>query len=323
MVLRIPLTVPMALLLLGCAGGPRLDPERSAELAASVTQASTTTGPELRSEDAVKRPGERPKAMDPLEKAVLAAVANPDRPASDRVRDNPRQSGAVLRFFRISPGMRVLDLYSGGGYYTELLSYVVGTNGHVVAHNNTPYLEFAKADLPGRFAGGRLPNVERLLAENNALKLPAGSFDAVLMTNVYHDIYFVDEKAGWPRIDGPKLLAEVIQSLKPGGVLALSDFIPVAWIWPQLWLNFVAGFYGACDMRYSLSRYRRLARDTGFRPVVERNVNGHTLPTFAFLKSVEPLLKEYRRHSNLETRMLHVMCRLGLLRYSILAFEKI
>jgi predicted methyltransferase len=213
----------MALLLLGCAGGPRLDPERSADLAASVTQASTTTGPELRSEDAVKRPGERPKVMDPVEKAVLAAVANPDRPASDRVRDQPRQSAAVLRFFHIAPGMRVLDLYSGGGYYTELLSYVVGTNGRVVAHNNTPYLEFAKADLPGRFGPGRLPNVERLLAENNALKLPAVSFDAVLMTNVYHDIYFVDEKAGWPRIDGPKLLAEVIQSLKPGGVLGVVD----------------------------------------------------------------------------------------------------
>ena len=227
MALRIPLCIPLALLLLlqllGCAGGPRLDPDRSADLAASVTQASTTTGSELRSEDAVKRPGERPKPMDPVEKAVLAAVANPDRPASDRVRDQPRQSAAVLRFFRIAPGMRVLDLYSGGGYYTELLSYVVGTNGHVVAHNNTPYLEFAKADLPGRFAAGRLPNVERLLAENNALQLPAGSFDAVLMTNVYHDIYFVDEKAGWPRIDGPKLLAEVIQSLKPGGVLGVVD----------------------------------------------------------------------------------------------------
>ena len=223
MTLRIPVCIPMALLLLGCAGGPRLDPDRSADLAASVTQASTTTGPELRSEDAVKRPGERPKVMDPVEKAVLAAVANPDRPASDRVRDQPRQSAAVLRFFHIAPGMQVLDLYSGGGYYTELLSYVVGTNGRVVAHNNTPYLEFARADLPGRFAGGRLPNVERLLAENNALKLPAARFDAVLMTNVYHDIYFVDEKAGWPRIDGPKLLAEVIQSLKPGGVLGVVD----------------------------------------------------------------------------------------------------
>jgi predicted methyltransferase len=227
MALRNPLCIPLALLLISCAGGPQLDPAKSADLAESSTQAATTTGAELRSEDAVKRPGKRPTklevAMDPVEKAVLAAVANANRPASDRARDKPRQSVAVLRFFRIAPGMRVLDLYSGGGYYTELLSYVVGTNGQVVAHNNTPYLEFAKADLPGRFTPGRLPNVERLLAENNALELPAARFDAVLMTNAYHDIYFVDEKAGWPRIDGPKLLAEVIQSLKPGGVLGVVD----------------------------------------------------------------------------------------------------
>lgn len=213
----------LALILISCAGGRRLDPAKSAAMADTATQASTTPGPELRSEDAVKPPDSRPVAADPLEQAVLAAQANPARPAADRVRDKPRQSTAVLKFFRIAPGMTVLDLYSGGGYYTELLSYIVGSTGRVVAHNNTPYLGFAKADLTGRFTLGRLPNVERLLAENNELKLPAARFDAVLMTNVYHDIYFVDEKAGWPRIDGPKLLAEVFQSLKPGGVLGVVD----------------------------------------------------------------------------------------------------
>lgn len=213
----------LVLVLAGCAGGPRLDPARSAAMAGSAAQAATQTGPELRSEDAVKPPGARPVPADPVLQAALAAEANPARPAADRARDRPRQGAAVLTFFRIGPGMTVLDLWSGGGYYTELLSHVVGGSGRVVAHNNTPYLEFAKDDLAVRFAPGRLPNVERLLAENNQLALPAGRFDAVLMTNVYHDIYFVDDKAGWPRIDGPKLLAEVLRSLKPGGVLGVTD----------------------------------------------------------------------------------------------------
>jgi predicted methyltransferase len=210
-------------LLAACAGGPRLDPARSAAMAGSAAEASTQTGPELRSEDAVKQPAPRPATTDPVERAVEAALANPARPAGDRARDRARQSAAVLKFFRIAPGMTVLDLWSGGGYYTELLSYVVGSGGRVVAHNNTPYLEFAKDDLAVRFAPGRLPNVERLLAENNELDLPAAGFDAVLMTNVYHDIYFVDAKAGWTRIDGPRLLAGVYQSLKPGGVLGVTD----------------------------------------------------------------------------------------------------
>lgn len=213
----------LALMLISCAGGRQLDPAKSAAMAGSATQASSTPSPDLRSEDAVKPPGSRPVAADPVEQAVLAALANPARSAADRARDKSRQSAAVLRFFRIAPGMTVLDFYSGGGYYTELLSYIVGSTGRVVAHNNTPYLNFASADLAGRFLPGRLPNVERLLAENNDLKLPAARFDAAVMTNVYHDIYFVDEKAGWPRIDGPKLLAEVFQSLKPGGVLGVVD----------------------------------------------------------------------------------------------------
>lgn len=222
---RQPALMPLVLitLLAGCAGGPRLDPARSAAMAGSAAQASTQTGPELRSEDAVKPPGTRPVPADPVLQAVLAAEANTARPAADRARDRSRQGAAVLTFFRIGPGMTVLDLWSGGGYYTELLSHVVGGSGRVVAHNNTPYLEFARDDLAVRFAPGRLPNVERLLAENNQLALPAGRFDAVLMTNVYHDIYFVDDKAGWPRIDGPKLLAEVFRSLKPGGVLGVTD----------------------------------------------------------------------------------------------------
>lgn len=222
---RQPALMPLVLitLLAGCAGGPRLDPARSAAMAGSAAQASTQTGPELRSEDAVKPPGTRPVPADPVLQAVLAAESNAARPAADRARDRSRQGAAVLTFFRIGPGMTVLDLWSGGGYYTELLSHVVGGSGRVVAHNNTPYLEFARDDLAVRFAPGRLPNVERLLAENNQLALPAGRFDAVLMTNVYHDIYFVDDKAGWPRIDGPKLLAEVFRSLKPGGVLGVTD----------------------------------------------------------------------------------------------------
>jgi predicted methyltransferase len=168
-------------------------------------------------------PAPRRDNADPAARAIDAALENPARLPADRARDRARQAAAVLKFFRIAPGMTVLDLWSGGGYYTELLSYVVGTGGRVVAHNNTPYLQFARDDLAVRFAPGRLANVERLLAENNQLELPAATFDAVLMTNVYHDVYFVDDKAGWARIDAPRMLAEIYQSLKPGGVLGVTD----------------------------------------------------------------------------------------------------
>lgn len=214
----------IALSLMACTpGGPVLNPERSAELAGSARDASTQPKPPLMSEAAVKPPGSRPQPVDPAELAVLSALANEGRPAVDRARDASRQSAAVLRFFAITPGMTVLDLYSGGGYYTEILSYLVGPQGRVVAHNNTPYLQFSKGELATRYADGRLPNVEQLIAENNELRLPAGTFDAVLMTDVYHDVYMVDEKIGWSRIDGPKMLAVIYASMRPGAVLGVVD----------------------------------------------------------------------------------------------------
>ena len=68
--------------------------------------------------------------------AALAVVDDPLRSAEDRARDANRKPGEVLGFFGISEGMRVVDLQAGTGYYTELLSAVVGPEGSVTAQNN-------------------------------------------------------------------------------------------------------------------------------------------------------------------------------------------
>jgi len=121
--------------------------------------------------------------------------------------------------------MVVLDLYSGGGYYSELLSYIVGPVGRVVAHNNSAYLSLMKDELAMRYANGRLKNVERLVAENNELELTSNVFDVVIMIKAYHDVYYVDEKMGWNKIDRPTLLHEIFTALKPGGVLGVVDHV--------------------------------------------------------------------------------------------------
>jgi len=161
-------------------------------------------------------------AADP---AIESALTNPDRLEGDSDADSRRKPAEVLEFFGIAPGMRVLEIFAGGGYYTEILSYVVGPEGSVVAHNNTPYLQYAKASLDKRFTPGRLGNVERLTAENNALDLPENSFDAAVFILAYHDVYHIDEPNGWTRIDGPEMLAEVYRSLKPGAVVGVVDHV--------------------------------------------------------------------------------------------------
>jgi predicted methyltransferase len=151
------------------------------------------------------------------------AVASPERTDADRQRDATRKPDKVLEFFDIKPGMTVLDMFSGGGYYTELLSNVVGPDGKVVAHTNSAYAGFVGDEAVNRYAGNRLRNVEHLLAENNELRLRSEVFDAMMLILSYHDIYYVDEANGWPKIDGPKMLAELMDSLKPGGILGVVD----------------------------------------------------------------------------------------------------
>ncbi len=60
----------------------------------------------------------------------------------------------VLEFFGIAQGMDVLDMFSIGGYYTEVLSRVVGSEGSVIAHTNQAYAGFV-----GEEATIRMPTI--------------------------------------------------------------------------------------------------------------------------------------------------------------------
>jgi predicted methyltransferase len=203
---RYILIVSLALLQGGCI---QLDSRASEDIALGAGDSATTTA-----SDSIRFPSTR---------EIQAAVNNSSRRQSDSGQDEQRRATAVLAFFGIQSGMQVLDMYSGGGYYTELLSYLVGDTGRVVARRNQPYLRDAKDDLEGRYDDIRLPNIEQLIVENNELELEPESFDAVLMINAYHDLYVVDEDAGRTKVDIPKFLAEIYAALKSGGVFGIVD----------------------------------------------------------------------------------------------------
>lgn len=155
---------------------------------------------------------------------IEAAVANARRSDADRERDKTSKPAAVLSFFGVRPGMRVLDLLSAGGYYSEVLSYAVVPDGEVVAHTNDLYEKYHGTEIAARYRDNRLQNVKRLSSNAPDLKLGNGTFDMVLMVMVYHDIYYVSESnPKHPKIDRDHFLAQVHRSLKPGGVLAIID----------------------------------------------------------------------------------------------------
>ena len=67
---------------------------------------------------------------------VSTAVADKARPESDTQADADRKPAETLAFAGIKPGQQVAELIPGGGYYTRLLSAVVGPKGKVYALPN-------------------------------------------------------------------------------------------------------------------------------------------------------------------------------------------
>ncbi len=155
---------------------------------------------------------------------ITAVLSASDRSSADRDNDGRRKAREMLAFIDARPGMRVLDVGSGGGYTAELLARIVGPNGKVLAHNSP---EFMKNIIKERFAE-RLkmyvkPNVPPNLSLNVAPfenPLPAdvakGSIDLVTFMFVYHDL-------GWVGADRAQVNRAVFDALKPGGYYVLAD----------------------------------------------------------------------------------------------------
>ncbi len=159
--------------------------------------------------------------------AIAAAIASADRLMGDTDEDARRHPQEVLEFLGVEPGMRVLDFGAGGGYYTELLSRVVGADGTVVAYNDGLYAKLFGERLNERLNGGRLANVKPLVAAANDLALEPGELDAALFVMSYHDLYHRPE-AGTAATDVPKVVAKVFEALKAGGVVVVQDHVAVA-----------------------------------------------------------------------------------------------
>lgn len=155
--------------------------------------------------------------------AVANAIANPQRPPQDVTRDSARKPDKVLSFFEVQPGMKVFEMFAGGGYYTEILDSLVGDAGKVVAHNNQAYMSFVGEAHQQRHADGRLANTETVLAEVNDLEFEDDSLDAALLVLTWHDFLFADVDQGWQAIDTNLLLDKLCTAMKPGGVLGLVD----------------------------------------------------------------------------------------------------
>jgi len=147
---------------------------------------------------------------------VAKAVADHSRPADDRKSDTVRKPAEVLAFAGLKPGQSVAEYLPGGGYYTRMLSDVVGPSGKVYALETTTWgkenVENTKSALKG------LSNVELSLAPLGQFNLPA-KVDVFWTTDNYHDLHVPK----YANVDIAEFNKHVFDSLKSGGIYLIVD----------------------------------------------------------------------------------------------------
>jgi ubiquinone/menaquinone biosynthesis C-methylase UbiE len=124
-------------------------------------------------------------------------------------RDKEENTGLLLKNLNVQPGMLIADIGAGSGYYSSLLSKMVG-NGKVYAVDVE--LEMI-AFLKDRIKAEKTKNVLPVLSTEQTVGLPANSIDLMLLVDVYHEFSYPYEMG-----------LAMLEALKPGGKLVLVEF---------------------------------------------------------------------------------------------------
>jgi predicted methyltransferase len=155
----------------------------------------------------------------PIVAAVAAEQADPQRPAAFRDLDPARGPASLLAFAQIEEGEKVGDFIIGGGYWTRILSHLVGPQGKVYAFTPDEFIRFRPAykDEQAAAVAGRA----NVVALNGAVTQPPfpEPLDTIITVQNLHDLYI----GAFPEGTGPKAIAALYAALKPGGTLLVVD----------------------------------------------------------------------------------------------------
>jgi predicted methyltransferase len=185
-------------------------------LASALALAGLFSGPAAHAADASR--------LDKSAQAALEkAVSNPARSESNRARDAYRHPVETLAFFGVKPTDTVVELWPGGGWYTEILAPYLADKGKLIV-----------APPAGRGAEGlakRLDANPALFGKVERANFPSvlggtgvapNSADVVLTFRNVHNWkmgYMKPDKADYSEA----AFKEIFAMLKPGGVLGIED----------------------------------------------------------------------------------------------------
>lgn len=175
-------------------------------LAATVTLSAVVAAPMLTA---------RPTAAN---NALATAIAAPHRSEANKARDKYRNPAATLTFFGVKPSDNVVELYPGGGWYTEILAPYLAAKGSytVAAPLGRGADSIAKkldsdAALYGKVKRANFP------VKDAGVAVAPGSADVALTFRNVHNWRFGGTDAAQTAFN------QIYAMLKPGGTLGVVE----------------------------------------------------------------------------------------------------
>jgi predicted methyltransferase len=132
----------------------------------------------------------------------------------ERERDTWQRPDEIIRQLDLHPGMTVVDLGSGAGYFSLRIAPRVAPNGRVFA---VDLRRQSLAFLWIRAVLARYWNIQVIRGRVDNPELPRAPVDAVLIANTYHELTAPEQ-----------ILKALYTSMRPGGRLVVVDRAPRA-----------------------------------------------------------------------------------------------
>ena len=194
--------------------------------------------------------------------SIAAAIGAETRNPANVARDEWRHPRETLGFFGVEPDDTVVEMWPGGGWYTEILAPLLHERGTLWAVAPDRGLNGVRALAtkdPATYGKIRLAAFP---ATAGAPRVPDGSADVVLTFRNVHNWVMAD-----PPI-GDDVFREMYAMLKPGGVLGVVDHrLPES---ADSARERASGYV-------KVSTVRRLAEAAGFRLAGESEINANPL----------------------------------------------
>ncbi|WP_269713514.1 class I SAM-dependent methyltransferase [Caulobacter sp. NIBR2454] len=153
---------------------------------------------------------------------IARALADPARPAADRLRDADRKPAEQLAWAGVKAGDKVGEYMPGAGYFTRILSKTVGPSGKVYAYVPSEIVKIA----PKYLTDGQAIAADPAFAGNVVVSSDTnGNFgapeplDVVWTAQNYHDLHGKFAPPG----TATAFNAAVFKALKPGGTYIVID----------------------------------------------------------------------------------------------------